>query len=55
MIAVEKIDCPKILSDNATKWAEEIVGKLKRGVPLSTTDKRRYSHKDIKCALLEET
>lgn len=55
MIALQKLPCPKILSDNAARWTELIVAKLANGEELTSTDKRRYSHGDIKAALLAET
>lgn len=55
MIRLTKGVAPKVLSDNAQAWTNELVAAIQRGDDVSSTRSRRYGHKDIKTALLKET
>ena len=46
---------PKILEDNFDDWTKLLLDKIDRGIETTSTDRNRYSHKDIKQALIEET
>lgn len=55
MIKLEKGPVPKVLVDNAIPWTEVIIDKIGAGIEPTASDKRHYSHLDIKTALIAET
>ena len=55
MIRIQKGPKPDILQRKETEWRDKILAKLQAGQPLTKTDKSRYSHRDIKLALVHET
>ena len=55
MIALTKQKKPRILERNGDDWARIIRNKLSAGEELTQTEKTRYSHREIKEALVSET
>lgn len=55
MIKLSKVEEPQILKDRGADWLKVLSDKLKNGLEPTATEKRRYAHKDIKTALLQET
>ncbi len=55
MIKLKKIEEPKVLKENFLKWTSAVVEKLKKGLKPTKLELSRYSHPDVKTALLEET
>lgn len=54
MRSLVKGACPKVLTDNAVKWTQEIVDKLAAGEKPTDTQRSRYNHPDVKSALRGE-
>lgn len=55
MIRMTKEPEPNILQKKGSEWKNSILQKLKTGQELTKADKSRYSHRDIKEALVKET
>ncbi|PZU81197.1 MAG: hypothetical protein DI528_21745 [Shinella sp.] len=55
MIRIFKGGKPKKLEDNSAEWTRIVLSKLAAGVEISSAEKTRYSHKDIKDAIVDET
>lgn len=56
MIKLEKLDEPKVLQDNATRWLQELKAAIASGDPkLIKSRKTRYNHADIKATVKQET
>jgi len=55
MIKLDKSPCPQVLTDNKDSWTRELLEALSCGDTLTTTQKTRYNHRDIKDALVAET
>lgn len=57
MIAITKIACPKILTENAVNWTKELLAAIAAGADTKTINalKGRYNHVQVKAALKEET
>lgn len=55
MIRLTKGVKPQILTDSAQAWTVELIAALANGDDVSSVRARRYGHKDIKSALLQET
>lgn len=55
MIKMTKGAIPKVLADNCVAWTNAVVSKLSRGEDLTATEKGRYSHRQIKDAIVNET
>ena len=55
MIKLEKDNEPPILARNARHWTDIVLEKINAGETPTKTEKSRYSHPEIKQALIEET
>lgn len=55
MIKITKGDIPGVLNKNSAAWTKILTDKLARGEKPTDAERRRYSHPDIKQALVEET
>lgn len=55
MIKLEKLPEPQVLVMNGEQWTATIVAKLAAGEDLTSTEKTRYRHADIKATLVQET
>lgn len=55
MIKLHKTAIPAVLLANAANWTKIVLDKLAAGEELTKADKARYSHKDIKAAIVAET
>lgn len=55
MIRLNKKEKPEILSKNEKQWLEDLMEYINAGQKPLISIQRRYAHKDIKRALIEET
>lgn len=55
MIKLIKGPVPHILQIKGPEWAGVVRDKLAANEPLTNTEKSRYSHQDIKAAIVAET
>ena len=55
MIKLKKKDEPTVLKQNAAAWTKVVVNKLSSGTEPTKAEKGRYSHPEIKAALIAET
>lgn len=55
MIRLEKTAEPPILTENAAAWTATVLNKLQSGEQPTPSEKARYSHPEIKAALVAET
>lgn len=55
MRKLRKIEKPDILANNAHIWEESLTECIKQGKEIPDSLRKKYSHKDVKEALLKET
>ncbi len=55
MIKLTKSNKPNVLIQNAEDWTNTLLQKLNNNLPLTSTEKTRYRHPEIKAALVSET
>jgi hypothetical protein len=55
MIRLSKTDIPHILGKHAAEWTKSLLDKLAQGLQPAKGELSRYSHPEIKAALLAET
>ena len=55
MIKLDKIVEPDILAQKAEQWTAAVMSKIENEEEVTQTERRRYSHPDIKKTLMQET
>jgi 5-methylcytosine-specific restriction endonuclease McrA len=55
MIRLAKLPKPRVLIENEVEWTTMLIRKTAAGESVSTTEKSRYRHPEIKATLIQET